>query len=69
MIYLYYKNPTIIYTKGTEDMRKQLVNMQILINNNKSEILSNKKEIARIEKRIDEKHNKRLQMIVGNKEK
>ncbi|GHH97430.1 FbpB family small basic protein [Neobacillus kokaensis] len=43
-------------------MRKQHVNMQILINNNKKEILSNKKELARIEKKIDEKHNKELQL-------
>jgi Na+/phosphate symporter len=42
-------------------MRKQILNMAILINNNKKEILSNKKEIARIEKQIEEKHIKRLQ--------
>ncbi|MCQ6275592.1 FbpB family small basic protein [Bacillus sp. V3B] len=42
-------------------MRKQKLNMQTLINNNKKEILSNKEEIARIEKQIDEKYNKQLQ--------
>lgn len=42
-------------------MRKQFINMQTLINNNKEEILTNKKEIARIEKLIDEKLNKQLQ--------
>lgn len=42
-------------------MRKQTLNMQTLINNNRKEILSNKEELARIEKRIDENHNKLLQ--------
>lgn len=37
-------------------MRKQVLNMQTLINQNKEEILSNKKEIKRIEKQIDDKH-------------
>ncbi|WP_328043963.1 FbpB family small basic protein [Neobacillus mesonae] len=55
-------NLIIIYTKGTLDLRKQHVNMQILINNNKREILSNEKEMARIERKIDEKHNKNLQL-------
>ncbi|MCM3567378.1 FbpB family small basic protein [Neobacillus mesonae] len=43
-------------------MRRPIVNMQMLINNNKKEILSDKKEIARIEKEIEDKHNKRLQL-------
>ena len=38
-------------------MRKQILNMQTLINKNKEEILSNEKEIKRIEKQIDDKHN------------
>lgn len=42
-------------------MRKHFINMQTLIRNNKQEILTNKKEIARIERRIDDKHNKQLQ--------
>ena len=42
-------------------MRKQKLDMQTLINMNKQEILSNKEEIARIEKQIDEKHEKQLQ--------
>ncbi|MCQ6279287.1 FbpB family small basic protein [Bacillus sp. EB600] len=37
-------------------MRKQVLNMQTLINKNKEEILSNEKEIKRIEKQIDDKH-------------
>ena len=37
-------------------MRKQILNMQTLINKNKEEILSNEKEIKRIEKQIDDKH-------------
>ncbi|SEN63687.1 Fur-regulated basic protein B [Mesobacillus persicus] len=42
-------------------MRKQTLSMQTLINNNKKEILFNEKELARIEKRIDEKHVKQLE--------
>ncbi len=42
-------------------MRKQILNMQTLINNNKKEILINEKELERIEKRIDEKHVKQLE--------
>jgi hypothetical protein len=42
-------------------MRKQTLNMQTLINNNKKEILSNKEELARIEERIHENHRKLLQ--------
>jgi hypothetical protein len=42
-------------------MRKQFIRMQTLISNNKEEILTNKKEIARIERLIDDKHNKQLQ--------
>ncbi|MDQ0156624.1 FbpB family small basic protein [Robertmurraya andreesenii] len=42
-------------------MRKQFLSMQTLIRNNKQEILNDKKEIARIEQMIDEKHRKRLQ--------
>jgi len=42
-------------------MRKQTLNMQTLINNNKKEILFNEKELERIEKRIDEKHVKQLE--------
>ncbi|GIN61014.1 hypothetical protein J27TS8_10070 [Robertmurraya siralis] len=41
-------------------MRKQFVSMQTLINRNKQEILTNKKEIARIERLIDDKHNQKL---------
>jgi hypothetical protein len=37
-------------------MRKQSLNMQTLINKNKEEILSNEKEIKRIEKQIDDNH-------------
>lgn len=37
-------------------MRKQILNMKTLINDNKKDIISNKEEIARIEKQIDEKH-------------
>jgi hypothetical protein len=37
-------------------MRKPLLNMKQLISNAKSEIISNKKEIERIEKQIDDKH-------------
>ncbi|WP_318502366.1 FbpB family small basic protein [Bacillus sp. T3] len=42
-------------------MRKQHLNMQTLINNNKRDIISNKEEIARIERQIDEKHMSQLQ--------
>jgi hypothetical protein len=42
-------------------MRKQILNMQTLIRNNKQEILTNRKEMARIEKLIDEKHLKQLE--------
>lgn len=42
-------------------MRKQILNMQTLINNNKKEILFNEKELERIEKRIDDKHVKQLE--------
>lgn len=41
-------------------MRKQVLNMQTLISKNKEEILSNKQEITRIEKQIDDKHTKLL---------
>jgi hypothetical protein len=44
-------------------MRKHTLNLQTLIKNNKKEILSDEKEIARIEKKIDEKYNKQLQTI------
>lgn len=46
--------------------RKQIFKMQALINNNKREILSNEKELAKIEKRIDEKYSKRLRTKVEN---
>jgi conjugal transfer/entry exclusion protein len=42
-------------------MRKPLLNMQTLIRNNKQEILTNRKELARIEKQIEEKHIKQLE--------
>lgn len=42
-------------------MRKQIVSLQTLIRENRKEILSNKEEIARIEKQIDEKHVKQMQ--------
>lgn len=42
-------------------MRKQFLSMQTLIRNNKQEILNNKKELARIERLIDDKHHKQLQ--------
>ncbi|MEQ2525453.1 FbpB family small basic protein [Robertmurraya yapensis] len=42
-------------------MRKQFIRMQTLISNNKQEILTDKKEVARIERLIEDKHNKRLQ--------
>lgn len=42
-------------------MRKQKLNMQSLINRNRKEILSNKEEMERIEKQLDEKFNKKLQ--------
>lgn len=35
---------------------KKINNLQLLIKQNKEEILSNKSEIERIEKRIDRKH-------------
>jgi hypothetical protein len=41
-------------------MRKPLLNMKILISDNKKDILANKKEMARIEKQIDERHMKQL---------
>ena len=41
-------------------MRKQKLNMQDLINSNRNEILSNKEEIDRIEKKLEEKYNKVL---------
>ncbi|WP_161949649.1 FbpB family small basic protein [Bacillus dakarensis] len=44
-------------------MRKQLLNMRALISANKKEILGNKKEIARIEKQIDDKHVRKLQAL------
>lgn len=46
-------------------MRKPIMTMQALINNNKKEILSNKKEMAKIEKRIDDKHYKQLKMTTN----
>lgn len=46
--------------EGANGMRKQFISMQTLIRNNKQEILTNKKEIARIERMIDDKHNKQL---------
>jgi hypothetical protein len=42
------------------NMRKPLLNMKILISDNKKDILANKKEMARIEKQIDERHMKQL---------
>jgi Fur-regulated basic protein B len=42
-------------------MRKQKLNMQNLINANRKEILSNKAEMERIEKQLDERFNKQLQ--------
>ena len=42
-------------------MRRPKLNMQTLINANRNEILSNKAEIERIEKQLDEKFNKQLQ--------
>lgn len=41
-------------------MRKKFISMQTLISNNKEEILTNKKEIAKIERRIDDKRHKQL---------
>ncbi|MGG0719306.1 FbpB family small basic protein [Robertmurraya massiliosenegalensis] len=43
-------------------MRKQFVSMQTLISRNKQEILTDKKEIARIERLIDDKHNRKLKV-------
>ena len=43
-------------------MRRHIITMEALINDNKKEILSNKKELARIEKRIDDKHYKQLKL-------
>ncbi|MGJ9459003.1 FbpB family small basic protein [Oceanobacillus sp. CF4.6] len=42
-------------------MRKHPINMQDQISINKKEILSNKKDMARIEKKIDDKHKMELQ--------
>lgn len=42
-------------------MRKQIFNMKTLISDNKKDIISNKEEIARIEKQIDEKHMNQLE--------
>ncbi len=53
--------PTRNCRKGQVYMRKQHLNMQTLINNNKRDIISNKEEIARIERQIDEKHMSQLQ--------
>ena len=50
------QNPTKYSQEGHINMRKQVLNMQTLINKNKEEILSNEKEIKRIEKQIDDKH-------------
>lgn len=46
--------------------RQQILNMQVLIDNNKKEILSNKKELAKIERRIDEKYSNKLTAKVKN---
>lgn len=43
-------------------MRKQFVSMQTLISRNKQEILTDKKEIARIERLIDDKLNRKIQV-------
>ena len=43
-------------------MRKPKLTMEILINANKNEILTNKAELARIEKKIDAKYNKLLRI-------
>lgn len=42
-------------------MRKPKLSLQTLINANKKEILSNKEELNRIEKQLDEKFRKQLQ--------
>ncbi|MDF1509151.1 FbpB family small basic protein [Robertmurraya sp. DFI.2.37] len=41
-------------------MRKQFISMQTLISRNKQEILTDKKELERIERLIDDKHNQKL---------
>jgi hypothetical protein len=42
-------------------MRKPKLSLQTLINANRKEILSNKEELERIEKQLDEKFKKQLQ--------
>jgi hypothetical protein len=44
-----------------KNMRKPKLTMETLINKNKKEILTNKEELARIDKKIDEKYNRLLQ--------
>ncbi|WP_239094171.1 FbpB family small basic protein [Bacillus sp. B15-48] len=46
--------------------RKQILKMENLISNNKMEILSNEKELARIEMEIDEKHSQKLKALIKN---
>jgi hypothetical protein len=41
-------------------MRKPKLSMQMLINANKKEILSDRKELERIEKQLDEKFERKL---------
>jgi hypothetical protein len=48
-------------TEGVINMRKPKLSLQTLINANKKEILSNKEELNRIEKQLDEKFRKQLQ--------
>ena len=43
-------------------MRKPKLTMETLINANRNEILKNKAELERIEKKIDKKYNKLLQI-------
>ncbi len=43
-------------------MKKRILNLAALINNNKQQILSSQEEMARIEKKIDDKHQKKLQL-------
>ena len=43
-------------------MRKPKLTMETLINANRNEILKDKAELARIEKKIDKKYNKLLQI-------
>lgn len=60
---MYRQHSTKFYKKikGVINMRKPKLSLQTLINANKKEILSNKEELNRIEKQLDEKFRKQLQ--------